>query len=184
MAVSDQTRMAVLGALSMGPMTGYAVREQIRDALGRFWAESFGQIYPALAALTAEGLVERRESLRSGSSTFAITEPGSMRLRELLAEPLSPTTPRNGLLLRLFFGRQLGEDAARQLVLDARSRAVAELAELTGIRSAVEAEAGADAPYILLTVVAGQHSARASISWADEALGILDGTSPAPGLRR
>ena len=38
MAASDQTQMAVLGALSIAPMTGYALREQIRDTLGQFWA--------------------------------------------------------------------------------------------------------------------------------------------------
>jgi DNA-binding PadR family transcriptional regulator len=182
MAVSDQTRMALLGALSIAPATGYALREQVQDALGRFWAESFGQIYPALSALQAEGLVERREASRSGSSTFAITPAGLLRLRELLDEPPRTATPRNGLLLRLFFGRQLGPDAARRLVLDARGRAEAELTELAGIRAEVEKEiagGAADAPYILLTVLAGEHSARASIAWANEALDVLDGLSGA-----
>ncbi len=47
---TNQTDTAVLGALSVMPMTGYAVRESIRDVLGHFWSESFGQIYPALAS--------------------------------------------------------------------------------------------------------------------------------------
>jgi DNA-binding PadR family transcriptional regulator len=47
---SSQTETAVLGALSVMPMTGYALREAIRDVLGHFWSESFGQIYPTLAA--------------------------------------------------------------------------------------------------------------------------------------
>ena len=180
MAVSDQTRMAVLGGLSMAPMTGYALREQIRGALGRFWAESFGQIYPALAALERDGLVRRLESTRPGSSTFAITPAGLLRLRQLLAEAPQPTTPRNGVLLRLFFGRQLGSDACRRLVSDARARAETELAEFRGIRNELAVADGADAPYILLTVLAGEHSARATLAWADEALAILDGI-PEPG---
>jgi hypothetical protein len=83
--------------------------------------------------------------------------------------------PRNGVLLRLFFGRQLGEEACRQLVADTRATAEAELAELRDIRAELLADTGPDAPYILLTVLAGEHSARASLAWADEALGILDG---------
>ena len=174
-ATSNQTRMAVLGGLSIAPMTGYALREQIRDALGRFWAESFGQIYPALAELEREGLIERQTALRAGSSTFALTPQGSLRLRELLAEAPQPVKPRNGVLLRLFFGRQLGEEACRQLVADTRAAAEAELAELRDIRAELLADTGPDAPFILLTVLAGEHSARASLAWADEALGVLDG---------
>ena len=174
-ATSNQTRMAVLGGLSIAPMTGYALREQIRDALGRFWAESFGQIYPALAELEREGLIERQAALRAGSSTFALTPQGSLRLRELLAEAPQPVKPRNGVLLRLFFGRQLGEEACRQLVADTRAAAEAELAELRDIRAELLADTGPDAPFILLTVLAGEHSARASLAWANEALGVLDG---------
>jgi hypothetical protein len=83
-------------------------------------------------------------------------------------------------LLRLFFGRQLGAEACRELVRDARARAEAELTEMRGIRAELETDSTPDAPYILLTVRAGEHSARASIAWADEALKVLDGLgSPA-----
>ncbi|WP_104164394.1 PadR family transcriptional regulator [Cryobacterium sp. N22] len=179
MATSDQTQMAVLGGLSIAPMTGYALREQIRDALGHFWAESFGQIYPALTALERDGLIERQAALRAGSSTFALTPLGTERLRELLAETPVMPKPRNGVLLRLFFGRQLGEEACRQLVADTRATAEAELAEMRRIREELQADTGPDAPYILLTVLAGEHAARASLAWADEALGVLDGLASA-----
>jgi DNA-binding PadR family transcriptional regulator len=171
--------MAVLGGLSIAPMTGYALREQIRDALGQFWAESFGQIYPALATLERQGLIERQAALRAGSSTFAITPQGSARLRELLAEAPQPVKPRNGVLLRLFFGRQLGEEACRRLVMNTRATAEAELSGLRDIRAELQSDTGPDAPYILLTVLAGEHSARASLAWANEALGVLDGISGA-----
>ena len=65
MARSSQTHMAVLGALSTEPMTGYALREAIRDVLGHFWSESFGQIYPTLQALEDAGHVERRGGARA-----------------------------------------------------------------------------------------------------------------------
>ena len=179
MATSDQTQMAVLGGLSIAPMTGYALREQIRDALGHFWAESFGQIYPALAALEHDGMIERQSALRAGSSTFAITPQGSARLRDLLAEAPQAAKPRNGVLLRLFFGRQLGEEACRRLVEETRATAEAELAEMRRIREELQADTAPDAPYILLTVLAGEHAARASLAWADEALAVLDGLASA-----
>ena len=60
-------------------MTGYALREAIVEVLGHFWRESFGQIYPILQKLEAEGLVacvgaEGRG--RRQSRKYAITETG------------------------------------------------------------------------------------------------------------
>src|SRR3954452_2918494 len=175
MARSDQTQMAVLGALSVMPMTGYAVREAIRSTLGHFWSESFGQIYPALAELERQSLVERRGPEHAGSSTFSLTPAGLARLRELLAEDIQPVRPRNGLLLRLFFGRQLGPEACRERVLTARDQAGEQLAQLEKVRRELEAGAdhGDDAPYWLLTVSAGEHSARAALAWAEETLAAL-----------
>jgi DNA-binding PadR family transcriptional regulator len=104
-------------------MTAYALREAIRDVLGHFWRESFGQIYPTLARLEDAGLVHRHSGSRPGASTFAITSEGLGRLRELLAEPVTTTPPRNGLLLRLFFGRTLGVAACCELLAATRADA-------------------------------------------------------------
>jgi DNA-binding PadR family transcriptional regulator len=182
-ARSSQTRTAVLGALSVMPMTGYALREAIREVLGHFWSESFGQIYPALAELERDGYVERRESARNGSSTFRITPSGTAQLRELLSEPIQRDPPRNGLLLRLFFGRHLGPAACRALVLDARAEAERRLAEYVAIRAdiAQAPEMAGERPYQLLTLAFGEHTARAAIAWANEvvaALDQLDSTKP------
>ncbi|GIH93183.1 PadR family transcriptional regulator [Planobispora siamensis] len=177
MARRSQTETAVLGALSMQPMTAYALREAIRDVLGHFWSESFGQIYPTLNALEQQGHVERREGPRSGSSTFVITDSGTARLRELLSEPITATPPRNGLLLRLFFGRTLGVRKCRELLLEARADAERSLAEYDGLaRNLSVEEAGTpDLPYVLMTISAGRHGTAGVIAWVDEALALLDG---------
>jgi len=172
---SDQSQTAILGALSIMPMSGYALRERIRDTLGHFWSESFGQIYPTLAELERQGMV-RRSLGDSRSTTFEITDVGINRLRELLAEPAQASRPRNGLLLRLFFGAQLGAGRCRQLVLESREQAEGRLAGLATARADLMGDPGLapDAPYILLTISAGEHSARAAIDWADDALAALD----------
>lgn len=180
MARSSQTDMAVLGALSTEPMTGYALREAIRDVLGHFWNESFGQIYPALAELERLGFVKRGGSARAGSSTFAITAAGTRRLRELLAQPVQAVPPRNGLLLRLFFGRTLGVEACRDLIRAAEADAQQRLLQFDAlaIQVAGEPQYAGDAPYWQLTISAGRHSANATIAWAQECLAALDGTDP------
>ena len=172
----NQTETAVLGALSVQPMTGYALREAIKEVLGHFWSESFGQIYPTLADLERHRLVTRQGSSRPGASTFAITASGRARLTELLGQPIQPVPPRNGLLLRLFFGRHLGSGACRSLVVEARADAERRLAQYQVIRYDIEHDAShqQDRPYWLLTVSAGEHTARAAIAWADQALTALD----------
>ena len=181
-ARANQTETAVLGALSVEPMTGYALREAIRDVLGHFWSESFGQIYPTLAALERRGHLRRRDATKSRSSIFEITRSGTARLRELLVQPVRPAPPRNGLLLRLFFGRHLGAPACRALITDARARAECDLARYQDIRRQLltETDPAGDRPYWLLTVSAGEHAAEATIAWADEALADLDRLDAAP----
>jgi DNA-binding PadR family transcriptional regulator len=170
-------------------MTGYALREAIRDVLGHFWSESFGQIYPTLAELERRRRVKRRGSSRPGSSIFAITASGRARLKELLAQPIQPVPPRNGLMLRLFFGRHLGPEACRSLVLEARADAERRQAHFEAIRHELELDEDhvGDRPYWLLTVSAGEHTARAAIAWADEAIAALEGLEAsidAPKRRR
>lgn len=174
MARPRQTDLAVLGALSLGPLSGYALREGIRDVLGQFWSESFGQIYPTLTRLEADGQVERLAGTRRGSSRYALTTAGRDRLRGLLATPVEFTPPRNGLLLRLFFGHELGAAACAALVREHRERATEALASLAASRAETEAEPdSAYRRYALLVISAGEHSAAAALAWADHALAEL-----------
>ncbi|MFS0703697.1 PadR family transcriptional regulator [Cellulomonas sp. 179-A 9B4 NHS] len=164
-----QTDVAVLGALTTAPMTGYAVRAAIVETLGHFWSESFGQIYPTLARLTAAGLVTKDDDGR-----FTITPTGRTRLRARLAEPYEVGPPRNPLLLRLFFGRTLGPDACRALLRDAGARAAAQLAALAAVRAEVAAEPPSpDHPYGLITLDYGERMARAHLEWVEASLAAL-----------
>jgi DNA-binding PadR family transcriptional regulator len=175
-ARASRTDIAVLGALSVQPMSGYAVRAAITATLGHFWSESFGQIYPALARLEAAGLVRAAGDGRTSGRVFEITAAGLERLRALLAEPDEPAPPRNGLLLRLFFGRLLGPAVCRDLVLDVRDRATAALTTYAALRREIETDPDqGNRAYFLITVAAGEHGARAQLGWADEALALLAG---------
>lgn len=169
MARTRQTEVAVLGVLSTAPMSGYAVREAIRDVLGHFWSESFGQIYPTLAALERAGHVRHDEADRA----FHVTASGLAKLRELLAAPVQATPPRNGLLLRVFFGRTLGVEACRALIVQAREQAEQRLADYELTAARVGTESHPDVPFWLCTIAAGRRTAEATIAWADESLATL-----------
>lgn len=172
---ATQTDLAVLAALSVAPMTGYALREAIISDLGSFWTESFGQIYPALDRLTARGFIATQPGSRRGSQLYRLTAPGEAHLLALMQAAPTNVPPRDGLLLRLFFGKTLGPTACRELVLHARERAHEQLASLAAIRAAdAEEPATADSPYWQITISAGEHRARSTITWADETLVVLD----------
>lgn len=177
MSRSSQTDLAVLAVLSVAPMSGYAVREAIRDQLGHFWSESFGQIYPTLSTLTADGLVSKHPGERSGSSVFELTAAGRGRLLELLQAPEVTAPPRNGLMLRVFFGHAVGPDAVAALIEQTREQVLGQLATFDAITRmmATETDHAEHRPYWALTVSAGRHSARAALAWCDESLEALAG---------
>jgi DNA-binding PadR family transcriptional regulator len=157
-----QTELAVLGALSLAPMSGYRVRAEILSTVGHFWAESFGQIYPTLARLEAAGLVAR-----DGNSLYVLTEPGRLRLTALLEEAPESAPPRNGVLLRLFFGRELGLDGCLELLERTEREVVEKLRTLAEIRAELDPR-DPDERFALITVNAGEHNGRATLAWIAE----------------
>jgi len=100
----------LLGLLTIEPMSGYDLGQTIRVSIGHFWNESYGQIYPNLKRLAAEGLVTAKAERQKGKPDrhiYSITPKGRERLAQWLAVAPQPEVPRNELLLKLFFGSRL-----------------------------------------------------------------------------
>ena len=92
-----------MGLLSLGPMSGYQLRQLIDESIGNFWTESYGQIYPTLRRLAAEGMVTvktEREKGRAERKVYTLTKAGHNRLRDWLNLPAQQQVPRNDLLPR------------------------------------------------------------------------------------
>src|ERR1700710_583796 len=107
------TDYALLGMLSVEPMSGYQIRQEIADSIAYFWTESYGQIYPALKRLAARKLIApaRLDTVKSGKGRiFSLTGQGKTALTEWLAQEPEPQPPRNQLLLKLFFGRAMSPE--------------------------------------------------------------------------
>jgi PadR family transcriptional regulator AphA len=84
MARENKSQYAVLGALSMRPMSGYDIKKTFEQSIGSFWSESYGQIYPILRSLVAEGLATSRVEKQPGGPdrrVYALTEAGREELR-------------------------------------------------------------------------------------------------------
>ena len=167
---------ALLGILSMGPMTGYEIRQRIEESIGNFWNESFGQIYPALAKLHKQGLVKVEAAGKAGRKVYSLTPAGHEHLKAWLAVMPMPRKPRNETLLKLFFGN-LGDVAdTREQVLATRERFAADIQRYTALEPELRERQSRNPglPYYRLTLNYGLAEARAVVSWADETLAALD----------
>jgi PadR family transcriptional regulator AphA len=178
-ASTDTTAHALLGLLSIEPMSGYDIRQFIPQSIGHFWSESYGQIYPTLRRLTEEGLVERNtetSASRPDRHVYTLTEAGRDRLATWLELPARRTPPRNELLLKLFFGAHAPTSISRehvQLFLEERQQALGIfLATAESLRR--DDANDPNLPFWLIALNCGRHTTLASISWAKETLEELD----------
>ncbi|HEY3317762.1 MAG TPA: helix-turn-helix transcriptional regulator [Coriobacteriia bacterium] len=183
MGRENKTKFAVLGLLAWrGPLSGYQVKQTYESSADFFWSVSYGQIYPTLRQLEAEGLVTsstERDEGRPERRIYAISERGRSALEEWLAEPAGPLEFRAEVLLKLLHGFRespevmMGhvarlkeqiqgsgatrEDAVASLKPDLRS---------VGLDEAI--------PYWMLIARFGELMNGAIMQWCDEALPVLE----------
>jgi DNA-binding PadR family transcriptional regulator len=173
-----RSKFAVLGMLTLRPMSGYDVKKAFEQSIQFFWNESFGQIYPMLHALVKDGLATcTTKTTPKGRErhVYAITAAGRRALKGWLAEELPRETPRVEILLKLFFARHAGEPVVRAHLTSFRSH----LARMLDVYAATEAALASarerpDYPYWLMTLRYGQHVNRALVAWADESIETLN----------
>jgi len=188
----NRTRYAVLGALTVEPMSGYDLKRFFDQGVSFFWAESYGQIYPILKQLKAEGLVADAADAPGASArvgpahprraVYAITPAGRDALARWLSAPAEPQAGRRlEILLKLFFARQGEPDAAARLVADFRAHHAGLLATSAATEARLRADhaAHSDLPFWLLTLSYGQHVSGALVAWCDAAARTL-AAPPAP----
>jgi DNA-binding PadR family transcriptional regulator len=168
----------LLGLLSLGPMSGYEMRQTMEKSTANFWSESFGQIYPALKTMVADGLVTVEEKT-GGARTkkiYKLTLAGERRLRQWLQIEAKPQVHRNELLLKVFFGDQAQRGAIAAQVVGERERCEEDLqryeAMLLWMETAMARAPGM--PYWKMTVRCGILHAKATIAWCDETFAELE----------
>ena len=69
-----QMRLYLLALLNEGPRHGYEIIQSLEERFNGLYSPSAGTVYPRLAKLEEEGLVERTEDGRKG--TYSITDAG------------------------------------------------------------------------------------------------------------
>ena len=107
-------KYALLGFLNYLPMTGYELESYMAATTSYFWHAKLSQVYMTLKKLEEEGLVTSRiepQEDRPDRRVYTISEAGQGELRGWLSEPLTELEPKKDtLLLKLFFGAQIGKE--------------------------------------------------------------------------
>jgi DNA-binding PadR family transcriptional regulator len=165
----------LLGLLTIQPMSGYDLGQTIRGSVGHFWNESYGQIYPNLKKLAADGFVSSKTERQKGKPDrhiYSITKKGRERLANWLAVPPQPEIPRNELLLKLFFGVQTSPQILIGYLEHMIQSETAILKELTRIEHEILAQNQQypDVPYWKMASHFGQFELEAHVRWAEETL--------------
>jgi DNA-binding PadR family transcriptional regulator len=176
---NNRTSYVILGMLSIAPKaSGYEIHKAIEDNFGAFWGESYGQIYPTLKRLAAEGLIEvckQASAPKKRRQEYALTEAGRASLREWLALPFQNDPPRNEFLLKLFFGGEAAPGTALKHVRELQERNRRTLTTLEGIESMARGvqSQNPNKPYWMLTLGLGMAMTRAALEWGESALAQL-----------
>ena len=165
---------SLLGILSLRPMSGYDIRKFVMENLGYFWKESYGQIYPMLKQMARQGLVESRIERANGKpdrQIYSLTATGHTELKKWLTEPATLPSPRNELLLKLFFGeRGKTEDMLRH-ISEFCARHEALLQEYSRVEKWLyhTHPSHPGLPYWLITLDYGKRNSQMLLEWSEAA---------------
>jgi len=191
MSRENRTRYALLGALLHGEKSGYDLKKEFEHRMSHFWAESLGQIYPTLHRLRSEKLVARRSDRSGGSrarTLYRLTTAGRRALSDWLAESPAPESARNELLLKLFFGPELGASGAIEHLEGYQDRLIDQRRLFDAMAGEIDAQAvsAEQRAYWHLTLLSGQEVTDARLRWCRKALRTLRhlGASTGRGGRR
>ena len=101
------TKTLCLGIISRGAASGYEIKKAFEEGgMNHIYHTSYGSIYPALTALTREGLVdcaEMAQEKRPDKKVYTITAAGRAALEKALSEPPADDKFRSDFLFILFF---------------------------------------------------------------------------------
>lgn len=163
------TEAAILGVLTIAPMSGYDLKKTIDASVGYFWGPAKSGIYALLPRLVAAGLATSKEVAQSGrpdKRVYRITGGGRKALRSWIEDTPAPPDPdRNPLLIKLFFGSLTSPEVLVEQIRARRDEA----RRLDRALDGFDREADPSDVYGALTRDWGHEYARAVERWAAKA---------------
>ena len=108
-----------LGMLTDGPASGYDMKKCFESSFGHFFPAGYGSIYPALATLARNGLVEFEEVPQEGKpdrKVYSITDEGREELMRGLSNPEPSHKVRSEFLATLWFAHLMSDEQIDMIV--------------------------------------------------------------------
>lgn len=101
----NATAKVIVGMLAARPRSGYEIKQLVDHSTRFFWAASYGQIYPELKRLEAEGLIAGTDAPQGGRrrTVYDLTEGGRRLAAEWIGRAPEVFELRDEGLLKLFF---------------------------------------------------------------------------------
>jgi len=172
-----KTAFAILGFLANAPKSGYEIKSAISKSTAYYWNESFGQIYPILHQLEAEGFIEKGSAESAGrrkNQKYNIMPAGMAALRNWLADPVETNLVRNELLLKIFFGRHVEPKLLLKHLYEYREMIEHKMQTYRNYKQTYEEAHPTDTNALNLHFLApldyGIYSGQASIKWCNETI--------------
>ncbi|MBO0876938.1 MAG: PadR family transcriptional regulator [Pseudonocardia sp.] len=120
-----ELEVALLGLLSIRPMTGYEISRHYTRGITPWWDTPRTQIYPKLREMQRRGLIGSEFVPQEGKPTkrvYSIGPAGTAALVAWLTEPIRGIEMKHHMLVRLFLGNLLPADTMRALLNDYRTK--------------------------------------------------------------
>lgn len=173
--MKNKSKYALLGLLSIRPMTGYDMKKFINEGLRFFWTESFGNIYPTLKKLEKENLAEKTIEQRLGKSDriiYKITKTGLDELQKWLMEATEVAIVRDEHLLKLFFSKELTVEEIIKQVNYIKQKINLDLKVLREMEISFEKKSNKSKQDLLFYIILrkGIIINNASVAWCEESI--------------
>jgi DNA-binding PadR family transcriptional regulator len=171
-------RHGILGLLCGRELSGYDLTREFDLTLANVWSASHSQIYPELARLVADGLIEQVGSGPRGRKIYRATEAGREEVVRWLRSGEPSRELRVEALLRGFFWWLLPDDEVLALLAEEKAACEAALARYRQYRELMEAAGWRKEPELRaqrIMLEAGIRSEQALVEWAGWAAGVLSG---------
>ncbi len=116
--INIMVKYVILGFLMYGELTGYDIKQIMRQSTSNFMNASFGSIYPALDKLEKEGLINSTKAIENGKykKIYAINSSGEEAFIKWLEEPVDFMRSYEDILSKIFFYERLPKEKAPKLI--------------------------------------------------------------------
>ena len=105
--------------LTDGPASGYDMKKCFESLFGHFFPAGYGSIYPALATLARNGMVEFEEVPQEGKpdrKVYSITDKGREELAKGLSNPRPTHKVRSEFLAMMCFAHLMSEEQINTVI--------------------------------------------------------------------